>query len=375
MRIGLIAPPWVPVPPPAYGGTEVVVDNLARGLQALGHEVRLFTVGESTCPVPRDFLYPLAAEPIGDSVAEAAHVLAAYESLRDVDIIHDHTLLGPLLAGRWAMPRPPVVSTNHGPFTTQTRRIYAETARHSSIVAISHSQARTATDIPITAIIHHGIDLELYQPGPGTGGYLLFVGRMSPSKGVHRAVRVAKRAGLPLIMATKIREPDEHEYFEQRVRPLLGPDDDTPTELPLTTRLQLMREATALLNPISWPEPFGLVMAEALASATPVLAAPRGAAPEIVDHGVTPRLPVHQRRQHARRHHQHRHHQPHHLPHHGRTPLLPTTDGKRPRTALPEHPRPHRSGHHRENTRRAPLATGHQHRATRLRGHARRDCP
>ena len=144
MRIGLIAPPWVPVPPPAYGGTEVVIDNLARGLQRLGHEVRLFTVGESECPVPTDFLYPKAIAPIGVTVPETAHVLAAYESLADMDIIHDHTFLGPLISGLRGMRRPPVVSTNHGPFNGETQPVLAEIAKHASIVAISNSQARQA---------------------------------------------------------------------------------------------------------------------------------------------------------------------------------------------------------------------------------------
>src|ERR1035437_2112235 len=119
MRIGLIAPPgvagpppppWVPVPPPAYGGTEVVIDNLARGLQALGHEVRLFTVGKSTCPVPREYLYQSGIEPMGADVPEAAHALAAYEAFADCDIIHDHTALGPLLASQHGIRRPPVVT-------------------------------------------------------------------------------------------------------------------------------------------------------------------------------------------------------------------------------------------------------------------------
>ena len=115
MRIGLIAPPWIPVPPPAYGGTEEVIDNLARGLTALGHDVRLFTVGESTCPVPRQWLYRSPAEPMGASAPEAAHVLAAYQALAgDVDIIHDHTDLGPVLAGQHGMARQPVVTTIHG---------------------------------------------------------------------------------------------------------------------------------------------------------------------------------------------------------------------------------------------------------------------
>jgi len=287
MRIGLIAPPWIPVPPTAYGGIEVVIDNLARGLAALGHDVRLFTVGDSTCPVARQWLYPAGVEPIGADLPEAAHVLAAYEALADADIIHDHTALGPLLAARRGLRRPPVVTTVHGPFTTQTRRIYAQIAVHASIVAISRSQARAFAGVPVAAVIHHGIDLDIHRPGPGDGGYLLFVGRMSPDKGVHHAVRVARQAGLRLIISAKAREPCEIDYFERTVRPLLAPGDDPPAEQPLAARLRLMRHAAALVNPITWQEPFGLVMAEALAAGTPVLAFPNGAAPEIVDPGRT----------------------------------------------------------------------------------------
>ena len=287
MRIGLIAPPWVPVPPPAYGGTEVVVDNLARGLRRLGHEVLLFTVGESTCPVPRDSLYPTAVRPMGAGCSEAAHALAAYEALRDVDIIHDHTLLGPLLAARASQSGPPVVVTAHGPFDLEARRIFSAVAERVSIVAISHSQARSAWPIPVAAVIHHGIDLDVYRPGPGGGGYLLFIGRMAAEKGVHRAVHIARQAGFPLKVATKMREPAERAYFEQVVAPLLAPDDEPPAERTLDERLQLLRFADGLVDPIRWPEPFGLVMAEALAAGVPVLAHPYGAAPEIVDSGRT----------------------------------------------------------------------------------------
>jgi glycosyltransferase involved in cell wall biosynthesis len=287
MRVGLIAPPWLPVPPPAYGGTEVVVDNLARGLQALGHEVVLFTIGQSTCPVPRQYLYQSAVEPMGAGVKEAAHVLAAYEALCDVDVIHDHSVLGPLLAGRRGLRRPPVVVTNHGPFDFEARRIFREIAGTAAIVAISHAQAGTAGRIPIAAVIHHGVDLEVYRYGSGDGGYLLFVGRMSRDKGVHHAVRIAKRSGKRLVIVTKMREAAELAYYRRCVRPLLGPGDEVPRERPLSERLELLRGATALLNPISWPEPFGLVMVEALASGTPVLAFPNGAAPEIVEHSLT----------------------------------------------------------------------------------------
>lgn len=287
MRIGMIAPPWIPVPPPAYGGTETVIDNLARGLRALGHEVELFTVGESTCQVPRDFLYPTCRTPLGTSVEEAAHVLAAYDALDDVDIVHDHTTLGPLLAGARGARVRRIITTQHGAFTPENRRILRESARNGVIVAISHSQARSAGEVPITAVIHHGIDLDIYRSGPGGGGYLLFLGRMSPDKGVHRAVRVAHRAGRRLIIASKMREAAEREYFTSVVRPHLGADDELLAEPGLARRLRLLRHADALINPIDWPEPFGLVMAEALASGTPVLASPQGAAPEIVEHGRT----------------------------------------------------------------------------------------
>src|SRR3984957_8851184 len=287
MRIGLIAPPWVPVPPPAYGGTELVIDNLARGLKELGHDVRLFTVGESTCPVPTEYLYREPRAPIGVSLVESAHVVAAYEALADVDLIHDHTLLGPLVAGTAGVRRPPVVTTNHGPFTEETRPIWSAITQHASLICISHSQARASGNVPVSAVIHHGIDLDVHQPGPGGGDYLMFIGRMSADKGVHHAVRIAKEAGLPLVMATKMREAAEIDYFNAEVRPLLASEDQMPMEMPLRRRLSLLRGATALLNPITWREPFGLVMAEALASATPVLAFPNGAAPEIVDPGRT----------------------------------------------------------------------------------------
>jgi glycosyltransferase involved in cell wall biosynthesis len=286
MRIGLIAPPWVPVPPPAYGGTEVVIDNLARGLQELGHEVRLFTVGESECPVPTDFLYPKAIAPIGVTVPETAHVLAAYESLADMDIIHDHTFLGPLLSGLRGMRRPPVAVTNHGPFNGETQPIFMEVAKHAAILAISHAQARQVKaygGVEIGAVVHHGIDLSVYKQGPGGGGYVMFIGRMSPDKGVHHAVRVAKKAGKQLLMSTKMREEAEIAYFESEVKPLLDAGDEMPSEMPLERRIALLQGADAMLNPITWCEPFGLVMAESLACATPVLAFPNGAAPEIIE--------------------------------------------------------------------------------------------
>jgi glycosyltransferase involved in cell wall biosynthesis len=285
VRIGLIAPPWIPVPPPSYGGTEVVVDNLARGLAARGHDVRLFTVGESTCPVDRAAFFDRAVQPTGTTVAEAAHVLAAYEELTDCDVIHDHTMAGPLT---WARTRhgPPLVTTNHGEFNAMTRLIYRAVGDRVAVVAISHSQRESAPEIPIAAVIHHGVDLDVYGYGPG-GDYFLFVGRMNPDKGVADAIRLARRAGRRIVVVSKMWEEVERQYFEEQVRPLLGPDVELLPETSLAHKVELFQHAAALLNTIRWPEPFGLVMAEALACGTPVVGFPCGAAPEIVDHGVT----------------------------------------------------------------------------------------
>jgi glycosyltransferase involved in cell wall biosynthesis len=141
--------------------------------------------------------------------------------------------------------------------------------------------------VPIAAVIHHGVDTDLYELGPGHGGFLLFLGRMNPDKGIHRAIRVAHRAGRRLVLVTKVRERAEREFYREVVQPMLGADDELIVEPELAVRLDLLRHADALLNPITWPEPFGLVMAESLACGTPVLAFPYGAAPEIVEHGRT----------------------------------------------------------------------------------------
>jgi glycosyltransferase involved in cell wall biosynthesis len=283
MRIGLIAPPWVPVPPTSYGGTEGVVDLLARGLQAAGEDVVLFATGDSTCPVPRRWVYEQPQGPIGIDVVEARHLVGAYRMLRDCDIIHDHTLLGPFFASG----DPPVVTTNHGPFSTELREIYGAVAGRVPVIAISRSQRAQAPELPIAAVIHHGIDPEAFPVGEGAGGYLLFLGRMAPEKGAHRAIAVARRAGLPMVIAAKIREPAEHAYFAECVEPHLGGDVEYVGEAAWRQKVALLGGARALLNPITWAEPFGLVMVEALACGTPVLTFPNGAAPEIVEHGRT----------------------------------------------------------------------------------------
>jgi glycosyltransferase involved in cell wall biosynthesis len=288
MRIALVAPPWIPVPPPAYGGTEAVVDCLARGLAELGHEVILAAEPASTCPVT---LMPYLADQrppkLGDVQQERRSALAAYTGFRklDVDLVHDHTLAGPVYAG--GPPALPVVTTMHGPFTPETKRLISAVWRDVGIVAISRHQASTAGDVVVHRIIHHGLDANRIPQGTGSGGYLLFLGRMIPEKGVELAIRIARAAGIPLRIAAKMREDIEREYFSSTIERLLGSDIEYLGEVSTAEKYQLAGDALALLNPIQWPEPFGMVMVEAMATGTPVLVTSRGSAPEIVEEGIT----------------------------------------------------------------------------------------
>ncbi|MEV8146675.1 glycosyltransferase family 4 protein [Arthrobacter sp. NPDC080073] len=286
MRIGLVAGPWIPVPPVTYGGTERVVDTLARGFAKAGHEVLLAASSDSQCPVPRvPQMQTSDPAELGFTISELSHVVRAYDGLGDVDIIHDHTLSGPLY--RYGPPGVPVVTTIHGPLTSSAKDIYRAIGRSTSIIAISRDQASQASGVPVRRVIHHGIDLSTVPVGAGQGGYVCFVGRMCPDKGVLEAIRIARQAGVPLRIAAKVREPEEILYFEEVIKPILGPNEDFTGEVDDAEKYRLMGEAIAFLNPIQWSEPFGLVMIEALATGTPVLGTPLGAAPEIVSHGIT----------------------------------------------------------------------------------------
>jgi glycosyltransferase involved in cell wall biosynthesis len=288
MRIAIVAPPWVAVPPPAYGGTEAVIDGLARGLVGAGHEVLLFTTGDSTCPVPRAWTLPSAVGTVNTgSATELHHVIRAYEAIGQwgADIVHDHTLVGPVYAERFAAP---VVTTNHGPFDSELGLLYRTISARVAVIAISHHQASKASpDTRIAAVIHHGIDVDAVPVGTGGGGYAVFLGRMSPDKGADIAARIARRAGIPLKIAAKLAEPAEYEYFRTSVEPLLGSGIEFLGQIGGRAKYDLLGEACCLLNPLRWAEPFGMVMIEALACGTPVVATPMGSVPELITDGIT----------------------------------------------------------------------------------------
>jgi glycosyltransferase involved in cell wall biosynthesis len=218
-------------------------------------------------------------------IAELGHAIDAYRSAAEFDIVHDHTVTGPVYAT--GVPVPNVVTTNHGLFNLELRAIYNAVAHLVPVISLSHHQASTSGRVPVAAVIHHGVDPGLYPVGDGRGGFALFLGRMDPNKGVHTAVEVARAADVPLVIAARMRGPDEVSYFENVVKPLLGGGVEYAGEVERKEKLELLGQAMCLLNPIAWPEPFGMVMVEAMACGTPVVVTPLGAAPEIVVDGET----------------------------------------------------------------------------------------
>jgi glycosyltransferase involved in cell wall biosynthesis len=282
----MIAPPWLAVPPSGYGGTESAIDILCRGLAAAGHSVELVASPDSTCPVTLRVVGDVAPGiDVGGSAVELDHVIAAYEVLDAVDIIHDHTSIGPVYGP--GATNIPIVTTNHNRFVRPYRTGFAAVADEVGVIAISRHHASTAMGINVSAVIYHGVDPDDFPVGAGGGGYALFLGRMTPTKGAHRAIHAAISAGVPLYIAGKAHTPEELAYVEEQIRPFLGPTVQYLGEIERKTKIELLSGAFCLINPIAWDEPFGMVMIEALACGTPVISLRSGSAPEILDNGVT----------------------------------------------------------------------------------------
>ncbi len=288
LRLLLVAPPWFPVPPPRYGGTEQVVGVLAAGLVARGHDVTVVTTGDADVAGTKwAHFHEAPTEHIGDASFEAAHLLAAYRRRQHFDLIHDHTLLGAAMA-TLATPTTPVVHTLHGRWTPGSELVCRVLQDTCNLVAISHDQAaRAPADIHIASVVHNGIDPTAFPMSTQPGGHLAFIGRASPEKAPHLAVQVARRLGRHLVMGVKINEPAEHAYWRDVVEPLLGDDMDVTVirNADHDQKVAILGGASAVLFPIQWPEPFGLVPIEANACGTPVVAVANGASPEVVADG------------------------------------------------------------------------------------------
>jgi glycosyltransferase involved in cell wall biosynthesis len=288
MRIALIAPPWYAIPPEGYGGIEWVVALLADGLTERGHDVTLFAPPGSRTKAR--LVSPLHEAPPPDTVGnpwfEASHAVTAYEHAGDFDLLHDH--LGPVGLTVGAANEGLTVHTLHGPFTEETSMLYGRLARQHWFVAISERQRSLAPiNLRWAGVVYNGIPLDLYKFREDKDDYLLFMGRADEEKCPDLAVEAARRAGRRLVMCVTRKNDRERTYWANKVEPLLSDQVDVRGECAHGEKAELLAGAAALLFPVQWEEPFGLVMAEAMASGTPVVAWRYGAVPEVVEDGVT----------------------------------------------------------------------------------------
>ena len=291
MRIGMIAPPWFPLPPRNYGGIEFVVSLLTEGLVRRGHEVTLFASGDSDTRAQLEYVFqnaPFERMGVDDSI-EVTHSLEAYSRAAEFDVIHDHDGFAGRAMG--ALVRrllgTPVAATLHGPADPHTQRMLTSLRNDLTFIAISEYQRRGFPDLRFLATIPNAIDVEHLPFSAEKDDYFLFIGRMIADKGAHTAIEVAQRLGVRLIMAGKVNEEPERAYYAQAVEPHLSERIYFRGEIDHETKQRLYERARCTLFPIQWPEPFGLVMIESLAAGTPVIAFRQGSVPEVIEHGRT----------------------------------------------------------------------------------------
>ena len=294
MRIAQIAPTFERVPPRAYGGTELIVHHITEELVARGHAVTLFASGDSittaelrsVTPTPRRYGERSSDGLVHAEYVQLANVQAAFLAAADgaFDLVHNHAGIEGLVLA--ATSRTPVISTMHNPYVPATQPVWdAYPWFHH---AVSRASAATFPTHGALQAIHHGIDVASYRfADHDANGPLLFLGRFSPGKGADRAIEAALAAGRRLILAGKVDAADEP-HVEAEVRPRIDGDRIRYVgEADAQMKRDLLAEASALLFPIDWDEPFGLVMVEALSAGTPVIGFRRASVPEVIEHGRT----------------------------------------------------------------------------------------
>jgi glycosyltransferase involved in cell wall biosynthesis len=299
MRIAQVAPPLESVPPARYGGTERVVATLTEELVRRGHDVTLFAPGSSKTSARLVPVVPTAVWHHRPTYQDFAPFWSltlgrVLREIDDFDLIHSHLDYAGFPLARAS--KRPLLSTLHGRLDLPELGPVFEEFDTVPLVSISDAQRRPVPGANWVATVYHGIEVEEYTFRPEPGRYLAFLGRISPDKGVDAAIRIAQRVGVPLRIAARMPLPHKQNpevrrdwtYYENEVQPLLqGPDVALIGQVGGREKDEFLGNALALLFPISWPEPFGLVMPEALATGTPVLALANGSVPEIIADGVT----------------------------------------------------------------------------------------
>ena len=287
MRIAQIAPLFESVPPKLYGGTERAVSYLTEELVRLGHDVTLFASGDS---ITRGSLVPVwpsalrLGRPRVDLIgAQTVSLQCLAERAAEFDIIHFHIDWVHLPLMRQL--RVPFLTTLHGQLELLGLTVLVRGFPDAPFVSISESQRAPLPEANWGGTVYHGMPADLLRPGYEPEGYLAFLGRLSPEKGAEAAVRIARQAKMPLRISAKVPR-DGSRYFKEKIEPQLDEQIRFVGELKDSEKEQFLKGATALLFPIEWPEPFGLVMIEAMACGTPVIAFRRGSVPEVVEHGT-----------------------------------------------------------------------------------------
>jgi glycosyltransferase involved in cell wall biosynthesis len=288
MKIAQIAPLWERVPPPAYGGIELVVGLLTDELVMRGHDVTLFASGDSITSAKLESVHPQALRLDANikecGIYEMLQLATVYERAAEFDIIHSHMGCAALPYGN--LTKTPTVHTLHGIFTPDNQKMFSY-AKAQPYVSISNSQRDARLGLNYTATVYNSVDVSSHHffPTADEPAYLAFLGRISPEKGPHLAIEIAKATGIPLKMAGKV-DPVDVEYYQTQIAPLVdGVHIQFLGEADHFLKNDLMGRAIATLFPITWREPFGLVTIESMAAGTPVIAMNLGAVPEIVVDG------------------------------------------------------------------------------------------
>jgi len=289
MRIAQIAPLVESVPPTLYGGTERVVSWLTEELVAMGHEVTLFASGDSVTSARLAPIVPCSLRLAGihNSTPYNIIMLDQVAARQDAfDVLHFHIDFFHYPMFRRLAPK--TLTTIHGRQDLPELPDIYRAFPHMPLVSISNHQRKPVPPVNWRGTVYHGMPEQLLKEGKGEGGYLAFLGRICADKGILPAIEIARRAGLPLKVAAKV-DPADRGYFEEHVRPVLdrSPHVEFIGEIGDARKPEFLGNARALLFPISWPEPFGLVMIEAMACGTPVIAFNCGSVPEIMEDGLT----------------------------------------------------------------------------------------